>query len=93
MRKSTWLARVLGALIVFAMASNVHAVTWSGGFKGGINLGKFSGDDTGISDSESDGGLTITIDGKELKAAYGETILTVADRAGIRIPTLCRKYC
>jgi bidirectional [NiFe] hydrogenase diaphorase subunit len=34
-------------------------------------------------------GVTITIDGQEVQAVEGETILTVARRAGIPIPTLC----
>jgi heterodisulfide reductase subunit A len=33
--------------------------------------------------------ITFTIDGQELKAEEGQTILEVARRAGIRIPTLC----
>lgn len=33
--------------------------------------------------------ITITINGKRVKAKRGETILKVAERAGIRIPTLC----
>lgn len=33
--------------------------------------------------------ITITINGKRLKAKRGETVLKVAERAGIRIPTLC----
>lgn len=33
--------------------------------------------------------LTIEINGKKLEAAKGETILTVARRSGIEIPTLC----
>jgi len=32
---------------------------------------------------------TITLDGQELRATPGETILAVAKRAGIHIPTLC----
>jgi len=33
--------------------------------------------------------VTLTIDGQEVQAAEGETILEAADRAGIDIPTLC----
>jgi NADH dehydrogenase/NADH:ubiquinone oxidoreductase subunit G len=33
--------------------------------------------------------ITLTIDGKQLKAKEGMTILEVARKAGIRIPTLC----
>ena len=33
--------------------------------------------------------LTIEINGKKLEAQKGETILTVARRHGIEIPTLC----
>ncbi|UCD04826.1 MAG: (2Fe-2S)-binding protein [candidate division WOR-3 bacterium] len=33
--------------------------------------------------------MTITINGKRVKAKRGETVLKVAERAGIRIPTLC----
>jgi len=33
--------------------------------------------------------FTITMDGRELKAAEGQTILEAAKAAGIRIPTLC----
>ena len=33
--------------------------------------------------------VTLTIDGQEVQAAAGETILEAADRAGIDIPTLC----
>lgn len=35
------------------------------------------------------GTLTVTIDGKEVKAATGQTILEAAGSAGIKIPTLC----
>lgn len=33
--------------------------------------------------------ITLTIDGQEVKAQQGDTVLEAADRAGIRIPTLC----
>ncbi len=33
--------------------------------------------------------ITITINGKRIKAKKGETVLRIAERAGIRIPTLC----
>jgi len=33
--------------------------------------------------------ITLTIDGKEIKAQKGDTVLEAAQRAGIRIPTLC----
>ena len=33
--------------------------------------------------------IKLTIDGRELTASAGETILAVARRAGIEIPTLC----
>ena len=33
--------------------------------------------------------MKITIDGKEIKANLGETILEAANRAGVEIPTLC----
>lgn len=33
--------------------------------------------------------ITVTIDGKQLTAALGETILNIAQKAGIAIPTLC----
>jgi NADPH-dependent glutamate synthase beta subunit-like oxidoreductase/ferredoxin len=41
--------------------------------------------ETGITVSN----LTVTIDGKKLSAAPGETILNIAQKAGIDIPTLC----
>ena len=34
--------------------------------------------------------VTLTIDGQPVSARTGETILTVAKEAGIRIPTLCQ---
>ena len=33
--------------------------------------------------------LTITIDGKSCKGAFGETILQIARRNGVYIPTMC----
>ncbi len=33
--------------------------------------------------------ITITINGKRIKAKKGDTVLKIAERAGIRIPTLC----
>ena len=40
-------------------------------------------------ESNPDDGVTLTIDGQEVQATEGETILEAADRAGIDIPTLC----
>jgi bidirectional [NiFe] hydrogenase diaphorase subunit len=36
-----------------------------------------------------DGALTVTIDGRQVEAFEGESILDVARRAGVHIPTLC----
>ncbi|WP_136690101.1 2Fe-2S iron-sulfur cluster-binding protein [Halorhabdus amylolytica] len=41
------------------------------------------------SETEVERDVTLTIDGQEVQAAAGETILEAADRAGIDIPTLC----
>jgi len=38
---------------------------------------------------EIEDGVTLTIDGQEVQAREGETILSAAERAGIDIPTLC----
>lgn len=37
----------------------------------------------------AEGGLHITIDGQRVAASVGETVLDVARRVGVRIPTLC----
>ncbi|CCQ33992.1 formate dehydrogenase alpha subunit protein [Halorhabdus tiamatea SARL4B] len=41
------------------------------------------------SPDEIDDGVTLTIDGQEVQAREGETILEAAERVGIDIPTLC----
>jgi predicted molibdopterin-dependent oxidoreductase YjgC len=39
--------------------------------------------------TQDNGGFTIVVDGKECQGHPGETVLTVAARAGVEIPTLC----
>jgi bidirectional [NiFe] hydrogenase diaphorase subunit len=33
--------------------------------------------------------MKVTIDGNEIEANFGETILDAANRSGVEIPTLC----